>query len=84
MASNSVNKILQTWAYRACDQPLLGALHVNIIWIVGIQIPLYFVSTQAAIKNFFFLYCLHGDSIAGPLAPIADQYAHKTTAPQSN
>ena len=30
---------------------------------------------------FFFSFCLHGDSIPGPLAPLADKYAHTTTAP---
>ena len=28
----------------------------------------------------FFSNFLHGDSIPGPLAPIADEYAQKTTA----
>ena len=30
---------------------------------------------------YFIFFCLHGDSISRPLAPLADEFAHKTTAP---
>ena len=33
------------------------------------------------INECFFLFFFHGDSIPRPLAPLADEYAHKTTAP---
>ena len=34
-------------------------------------------------KVYYYFFFLHGDSISWPLAPLAEEYAHKTTAPHN-